>query len=89
MSRSYKKNPGYTDGEPSRKRFFKRLSNKKTRKNWNLSNKGNAYKKNGVSYNIVDYKHIYHKESDYEYYNHKTGEFSTIPKNERYKSRGK
>lgn len=89
MSRSYKKNPGYTDDGPKRKKFYKRYSNKKTRKNWNLPLKGNSHKKNGLSYDIVDWRFIYFRESDYIHYNPYTLETTVVPKNERYKMRMK
>ncbi len=89
MSRSYKKNPGYTDNGPKRKKFFKRYSNKITRKNWDLPLKGNHHKRNGISYDIVDWRFIYFRESDYRYRNWRTGDYTVIPENERYKMRMK
>lgn len=89
MSRSFKKYPGFTDDGPKRKRFYKRYSNKIARKNWNLPLKGNGHKKNGLSYDIVDWKFIYFRESDYEHYSWRTGKLEVVPKNERYKMRMK
>lgn len=87
MSRSYKKVPGYTDGGKARK-FFKRCSNKRARKNWNLDS-GGSHKKDGFTYDICDWKSIYFHESDYRYRDWRTGEYKTIPQNERYKMRMK
>lgn len=87
MSRSYKKFPGYTDSG-NHKRFYKKYSNKRTRKNWELDS-GGAYKKNHLSYDICDWKNIYFNESDYRYQDWRTGEYITIPMNERYKMRMK
>ena len=82
MSRSYKKTPGYVHKD----KYYKRLSNKRTRKNWNLSS-GCSYKKNGLMYDISDYKWLYHKESDYWYNDWRTGYYNMIPYNKRYKLR--
>ncbi len=65
MSRSFKKVPGYTDGGKARK-FFKRCSNKRARKNWDLSN-GGSHKKDGYTYDICDWKYLCYKPSDFDY----------------------
>jgi len=62
MSRSYKKTPGFTDYS-KRKRFYKRYSCKLNRKDWTLPS-GNAYKKNGLSWSICDWKFLFHTQSE-------------------------
>lgn len=57
MSRSYKKNPGYTDHSKSTYKD-KRFANKKVRKTKNISN-GGAYRKVYESWNICDFKFIF------------------------------
>lgn len=54
MSRSYKKNPIYTDGRTPTPKKNKRIANKRVRKSLNLPN-GNAYKKVFETYDIHDY----------------------------------
>ena len=55
MSRSYKKNPFYTDGGAGIPKFFKRLANKKVRKYHKKIANGNAFKKINCSYDIHDF----------------------------------
>ena len=55
MSRSYKKNPIYTDGRTPTPKKIKRIANKKVRHTKNLAD-GKAYRKVFESWNIHDYK---------------------------------
>ena len=75
MSRSYKKNPIYTDGKNGQV-ISKRFANKKVRKYKNKIAKGKSYKKLFCSYEIHDYisrmtweeaKREY-EQDDYNYY---------------------
>jgi hypothetical protein len=62
MSRSHKKCPGFKDyGKFTR--FYKRLSNRKARKNWELPN-GNKYKRNGLSWSIHDWNWRYYSKRE-------------------------
>lgn len=54
MSRSYKKNPIYTDGRTPTPKKSKKYANKKVKHTSNLPN-GKAYKKVYESYDIHDY----------------------------------
>lgn len=54
MSRSYKKNPIYTD-RPDGAKYWKRLANKKVRRKNNHFLKGNKYKRIFNSWEIHDY----------------------------------
>ena len=54
MSRSYKKNPIYTD-RPNGAKYWKRLANKKVRKENNHFLKGKKYKRLFNSWEIHDY----------------------------------
>ena len=56
MSRSYKKQPYYTDGHPKSTKKQKRFANKKVRKYRKKIECGNAYKKIFCSWEIHDYK---------------------------------
>lgn len=56
MSRSYKKNPVYTDGSPGTTQESKKFANKKVRNTDDIPMKGNAYKKVSESWEIHDYK---------------------------------
>jgi len=62
MSRSYKKNPGWT-GASSKNWLMKRLANKKVRKTKNIGN-GGAYKKVFCSWNIYEYSFRYYSKAD-------------------------
>ena len=80
MSRSYKKNPGYTDYSRGRTKYMKRLASKSVRNyDGNLSN-GCSYKKLLCSYDIRDWKCIYYGPSDYSYYSNYRQEWVTTPK---------
>jgi hypothetical protein len=62
MSRSYKKNPGFTDSRPHN--YYKRLASKKARRVRELPN-GSGYKKAvGYQYDICDFKFIYWNKQD-------------------------
>jgi len=67
MSRSYKRNPVYTDRTHGAK-YWKRVSNKKVRKSNNVFLKGNKYKKIYNSWNIHDYISRWSKEQALDYY---------------------
>ena len=54
MSRSYKKNPVWTDRTNGAK-YWKKLANKKVRKNKDNFSKGKKYKRIYCSYDIHDY----------------------------------
>ena len=54
MSRSYKKNPVYSDGRTPTPKKIKRIANKKVRHTKNLAD-GKAYKKVFESWDIHDY----------------------------------
>ena len=54
MSRSYKKNPIYTDGSARSTKATKRFANKSVRRRDDVPN-GSAYKKVFESWNIHDY----------------------------------
>ena len=60
MSRSYKKNPIYTD-RPHGAKYWKRVGNKKVRKNNNTFPKGKKYKRMYNSWEIHDYISRYSK----------------------------
>lgn len=62
MSRSRKKCPGFKASGPF-VRFYKRFSNKITRRNWKLPD-GNAYRRNGLSYEIHDWNFRYYSERE-------------------------
>lgn len=67
MSRSYKKNPGFTDGGSKHCKWAKRQANKKVRKqSLEKIQNGKWYKKLYCSWNIHDWKWIYF--SHYELY---------------------
>lgn len=54
MSRSYKKNPYYTDGSPGTTQESKKFANKKVRNTEDIPN-GGAYKKVSESWDIHDF----------------------------------
>jgi hypothetical protein len=65
MSRSIKKTPSHTCGYGSKsRRYFKRCSSKRTRKDYNVID-GSMYKKNDYSWSICDYKTIYFRRIDW------------------------
>ena len=81
MSRSYR-SPWVTDGQRSHGRGYKRKhprylmkrwSNRETRKNWDLLD-GMAYKRNGYSWNICDWKFYCSKYDERDYLGHWTYE---------------
>lgn len=74
MSRSYKKNPIYTD-RPDGAKYWKRLANKKVRKENIHFLKGKKYKRFYNSWGIHDFVSRWSKKSALEYYN-KSGFFS-------------
>lgn len=64
MSHSYKKNPGFHDGEGSKyPKFAKRFANRKVRHYKDLPN-GNAYRKVSDSWDIHDYNFRYWHRND-------------------------
>lgn len=63
MSRTYRKVLCYTD-QGKHSQYFKRLSNKRARRNEDLPD-GTAYKKYGLTYDICDYKFIYYTYSEW------------------------
>jgi len=66
MSRSYRE-PWETDGRKGSKRrqFYKRCSNKKTRKTKDVVD-GNYYRKNRYTYDISDYRFLCNDGDKYE-----------------------
>lgn len=56
MSKSYYKVLCLSD-QGKYSKYFKRFSNKKNRKNWNIPD-GGSYKKNGLTYDICDWKYL-------------------------------
>lgn len=80
MSRSYKKNPVYTDGRNGQKKA-KRIAAKKVR-NFDieaLPSKGNQYKKVSESYNIHDYVSRWTWEEAVDWYHKHPEQYSEYP----------
>jgi len=64
MSRSFKKNPASTSSGSGFRKFSKRWANKAVRHSDKVSN-GKGYKKLFCSYDIGDWKNIYHSPRDF------------------------
>lgn len=70
MSRSYRKNLYYVDGQNkragcmNRRKFMRRKANKRVRKSEDISN-GSAYKKEFNSWNISDWRFKYNPKNPY------------------------
>ena len=69
MSRSYKKNPVYSD-RPNGAKYWKRIGNKKTRKLKDNFPKGRKYRRVYNSWEIHDFINRWDKEDALTYYNH-------------------
>lgn len=63
MSRSYYKYPSFSSDGPNNRRYAKRQANKKVRRTKNIPN-GGSYKKVYNTWNIVDWKCVYHTKTE-------------------------
>jgi len=63
MSRSFKKNAGWTDHRSPFSKFAKKFANRKVRRTKNIPN-GGAYKKIYESWEICEYKFLYFSKSE-------------------------
>ena len=67
MSKSYKKNPIHTD-RPNGAKYWKRVANKKVRKQWDNFKKGKKYRRIYNPYEIHDYISYWDKFQALNYY---------------------